>query len=428
MSCNIVLGAQFGDEGKGKVIDVLSEKADVVVRFQGGNNAGHTLIYKGEKLVCHLIPSGILHPNKLCAIGNGVVIDLEELHKEVQKIEQLGVKVTPARLFISNKAHVILPIYRLIDKERETGKGKLKIGTTLRGIGPAYEFKAARVGLRINDLLCEKTLKLALDQLYQYLEANFCYQHLIEKEGPTRTYDMLRELGTFFRPYIAEVSQLVYKWKQEGKRMLFEGAQGTMLDIDHGTFPYVTSSNTTAGGACTGSGLSPRYVDNIIGVTKAYVTRVGEGILPTELFDKDGEQLAKAGNEFGATTGRPRRCGWLDLVALKYAVEINGINQLILTKLDVLSGFSTIKCCRSYEINGEKTTDYPTDYEQLKLAVPVYEELPGWNSDVQDVREYDSLPAKARGLVHLIEAHLDVKVILVSVGPGREHIIRANES
>jgi len=423
MSCKILLGAQFGDEGKGKVIDVLAEKSDIIVRYQGGNNAGHTLVYQGKTLVFHLVPSGLLHHNKLCILGNGMVIDLDALFDEFKRLDDLGIKISPENILVSNKAHIILPFQKLMDKHREQRKKDNKIGTTLRGIGPSYEQKFARIGLRVGDLLNIATLDEKLNNIYQYIKEEYTYADQINIDDIESCRKSLHKYTEKLSPMIADISYVLHKSKKAGKRILFEGAQGTMLDIDHGTYPYVTSSNTTAGGACTGAGISPKFIDKVIGVTKAYVTRVGSGYLPTELFDDDGKNLAQIGNEFGATTGRPRRCGWIDLLALRYAVELNGIEEIVLTKLDVLSSFKKIKYCRKYMLDGQEITEFPTNYESLSRAKPIYEELNGWQRDISEVRDFADLPFQARAFVNLIESYLDVKVIMISVGPAREHVI-----
>ncbi len=427
MGSKIVLGAQFGDEGKGKIVDVLAEKADIIARFQGGNNAGHTLIYKGKPLVCHLVPCGILHSNKVSVIGNGVVIDLEELKQEISMIEDLGIEVKSKNFMISNKSHIILPLYRKIDKLREQGKGDGKIGTTLRGIGPAYELKAMRTGLRMGDLLDNQVWLEKLQHLYDTIAKERLYDSILAEEPFEKAKAELEGYSKFFSPYVKDLTRKFYDWNKQGKRILLEGAQGAMLDVDHGTYPFVTSSNTTAGGACAGAGISPRFIDKVVGVAKAYVTRVGSGVLTTEINDDNGKMLMEIGREYGATTGRVRRCGWLDLVALKYAVEVNGIDELILTKLDVLSSFDKIKYCKSYLLNGEKIDQFPSDYNELCKVEPLFEEFEGWKTDIAEIRDYQELPSSVRSYIQMISAFLDVKISLISVGPGREHIIRVDE-
>ncbi len=420
----VVVGAQWGDEGKGKVVDRYAARADWVIRYQGGNNAGHTLVVDGEKTVLHLIPSGILSPSTRCAIGPGVVVDPVVLLEEVEALEARGLTIQ-GRLVVSPNAHVILPYHRRLDAARERRDA---IGTTGRGIGPAYEDKVARRGIRVADLGEPDRLDAKIRA--RVPELNAVLDHLGSDPIPGREIDAMiadyARLGERLAAFVGEVGQRLEDAHAEGHRLLFEGAQGVLLDVDHGTYPYVTSSNTVAGNAATGSGLGPRRVGHVVGISKAYTTRVGSGPFPTELKDRSGDELRKAGSEFGATTGRPRRCGWLDLVALRYAVRVAGIEKLVLTKLDVLAGLDPIRICIGYELDGERVDDFPRTCEALERVRPVYEDLPGFAA-LGEADRYDSLPAAARAYVERVSKELDVDVCLVSVGPGRGEDIELSD-
>jgi adenylosuccinate synthase len=421
----VVIGAQWGDEGKGKIVDLLAEKADCIVRFQGGNNAGHTLVVGGEKTVLHLIPSGVLHPGKICLIGNGVVLDPEVFCKELDNLAAHGVNVGPERLVISKRTHLILPYHRLLDGAREQSKsGKDKIGTTGRGIGPCYEDKAARIGIRAGDLKDGQLLRLKIEKAL--VEKNALFEHLfgLEPLDPSSVFDLLKPWAERLLPYIGDVSAHVGEAMKAGRTVLFEGAQGTHLDIDHGTYPYVTSSSTVSGNASAGTGCSPRMLDRILAVVKAYTTRVGAGPFPTELADSSGEHLQVKGAEFGATTGRKRRCGWLDAVILRESVRLNGPTEIVLTKLDVLGGLRELRICTAYRYAGQLIEYPPQEQDGLSLVEPVYESMPGWDMDISAVEHWDDLPKAAKAYVRRIEELLGVPVSLASVGPDRSQTIR----
>jgi len=420
MANTILVGAQWGDEGKGKIIDVLTEQADVVVRTQGGNNAGHTVFIGKQKYILHLIPSGILRKKKICVIGNGVVVDPVGLVGEIEGLRKIGVKVN-GNLYVSETAHVVFPYHRELDAQREVLKGKNKIGTTKRGIGPAYGDKAARVGLRMIDLVNAERFKEKLEakikENNEVLKA-FGAKPLSFKE----VHAAYRKAGDYLRPFVTNTVTLLHESVRRGDGILFEGAQGTFLDIDHGTYPYVTSSNTTAGGACTGSGVAPNRMDRVVGVLKAYTTRVGEGPLPTENAEI-ADMLHAMGREFGATTGRPRRCGWFDSVATRHATMVNGIDDLAVTNIDGLDTVETIKVCIGYR-DGKKKYDYvPNDIEVLARCEPVYAEFPGWRTPTHNARSWKDLPAKARSYLKAIAELSDAKLFIASVGPGREQTI-----
>jgi adenylosuccinate synthase len=414
------VGAQWGDEGKGKIIDVLTEQADVVVRTQGGNNAGHTVFVGKTKYVLHLVPSGILRNRKTCVIGNGVVIDPVSLVEEIEGLRKLSIK-TRGNLFISETAHLVFPYHRELDAQREVLKGKHKIGTTKRGIGPAYGDKAARVGLRVIDLIDIKRFE---DKLQRRVRENNEVLKALGAE-PLSFKQVLadyREAGSYLRPFVANTVVLLHDAMRRGKDILFEGAQGTFLDIDHGTYPFVTSSNTTAGGACTGSGVPPHRMDRVVGVVKAYTTRVGEGPLPTENAEI-ADMLHGMGREFGATTGRPRRCGWFDSVATRHATMVNGIDELAVTNLDGLDTVETIKVCIAYRI-GNKRYDYvPNDVQTLAECEPVYAEFEGWKTPTTKARTWKQLPARARAYLKAITDLTGAKLLIASVGPGRDQTI-----
>ncbi len=426
MNCSIILGAQWGDEGKGKIVDMYSRQADVVVRYQGGHNAGHTVWVNGEKYVLHLIPSGIIHENTINIIGNGVVIELEALISEMKGLIERGISFD-GRFFISDRAHIIMPYHTLFDKHKEELKGAKKIGTTGRGIGPTYMDKTGRIGIRICDLFDDKVLESKIrsnvEEVNIYAEKIFG----INQVSADTIISACKNFAKEIKAYVTDTAVIINKLVSENKKVMFEGAQGTMLDIDFGTYPFVTSSNGTAGGACIGAGISPRSIKNIAGVMKAYTTRVGSGPFPTELFDKDGEELRRIGAEFGASTGRPRRCGWLDLVAAKYAVMLNGLNYIALTKLDVLDSMDTIKVCTAYEIDGEIVDTFPAEIDKLERIKPVYKEFAGWKEDVSKAKTLDDLPENARKYVDFIKEYLGVPYCVVSVGVDREQTIVLNE-
>lgn len=423
MSKNVVvLGTQWGDEGKGKIVDLLTEQAAAVVRFQGGHNAGHTLVINGEKTVLHLIPSGILREHVQCLIGNGVVLAPDALFKEIDQLEAGGVPAS-SRLGISPACPLILPYHVGIDQAREAARGKKAIGTTGRGIGPAYEDKAARRGLRVGDLVNPSLFKEKLEGILDY--HNFVLKNYYQ--APTfsvsEIYDEAMEHAKRIVPMTVDVTRILDDLRKADKHIMFEGAQGTLLDIDHGTFPYVTSSNTTAGGASTGTGVGPKAIDYVLGITKAYTTRVGSGPFPTELFDEVGAHLAKQGHEFGATTGRARRCGWFDAVALKRSIQINSLTGICLTKLDVLDGLDSIKICTAYMLNGETITDAPMAAELFEQCEPVYEEMPGWSESTVGAKTMDALPKAALDYINRLSELLETPIDIVSTGPDREETI-----
>jgi len=419
----VVVGAQWGDEGKGKVVDIYTEYADDIVRYQGGNNAGHTLVVGSEKIVLHLIPSGILHEGKRCIIGNGVVLDPEVFIKEITKLKESGRIKDDACLLLSESLHVIMPYHKRIDIAREAKSGDKKIGTTGRGIGPCYEDKIGRRGIRLMDLINEEVFARKVEEFL--VEKNFLLENLLG-EKPFSVEEIVTEYRGYaavLAKYMADTSLVLDKDLQAGKKVLFEGAQGTLLDVDHGTYPYVTSSSTCAGGACTGSGVSPRNIHEIVGISKAYVTRVGSGPFPTELLDATGEQLRQTGGEFGATTGRPRRCGWFDTMVIRYAVRVNGLTGIALTKLDVLSDFDTIKVCTGYTYQGKALETLPAALEVFENCQPVYEELPGWRTDITGAKSFEELPENARKYVHRLQELAGCPIIMVSVGPRRDQTI-----
>lgn len=421
----IILGSQWGDEGKGKVVDLLMEQADVVARFQGGHNAGHTLVINGQKTILRLIPSGILHSHVQCLIGNGVVLSPTALLQEMGELEQRNIDVK-ARLRISNSCVLILPYHVMIDQARETAKGKAKIGTTGRGIGPAYEDKVARRALRFADLFDAKVFASKLEEVLDY--HNFILQHYHHHEPVDfqQLLDSTLALAPQLKSMRADVSGLLADYRKQGKHIIYEGAQGTLLDVDHGTYPFVTSSNTVAGAACAGTGIGPLNIDYILGITKAYTTRVGSGPFPTELEDDTGKLLAKRGNEFGSVTGRPRRCGWLDMVILRKSVQINSISALCITKMDVLDGMPTLRICTSYRLGDKEVTVAPTDAAELAACVPVYEELPGWTESTVGVKSFDALPVNAQKYLLRIEALAGVPIDMISTGPDRVDTIVLN--
>ncbi|MDX2502258.1 MAG: adenylosuccinate synthase [Deltaproteobacteria bacterium] len=418
----IIVGTQWGDEGKGKIVDLLAEHAHLVVRFQGGNNAGHTMVVGGEQFICHLIPSGILQ-DKTCIIGNGVVVDPAVLLEEMDNLKGRGINTGEDRLLISERAHVIMPYHQSVDQAREQFKGDKKIGTTGRGIGPAYEDKATRRGIRFVDLLdpkvFEEKVKTILDEKNFYLKNYLSAETLDAGE----IVDQYQVYAQRLAPHVANVSITINDAIKNGQHVMFEGAQGTHLDIDHGTYPFVTSSNTVAGNACCGSGVGPKQIDEVIGIVKAYTTRVGAGPFPSELFDDIGDQIQKTGAEFGATTGRRRRCGWLDTVILKNSVRLNGLTGLAITKLDVLDGLDSVKICTGYEYKGEIISDFPASLDVLADCKPVYETLPGWAEDLSVLRKIEDFPPNAKSYLDRIAELTETDLHIVSVGPDRDQTI-----
>jgi adenylosuccinate synthase len=424
MSSVVVVGTQWGDEGKGKIVDLLTRYADYVVRFQGGNNAGHTLVVEGKQYVFHIIPSGILYENKTCMIGNGVIIDPAVLLGEIDKLKESGLTVTPKRLTISERAHLIMPYHSTLDQATEASLAKgQKIGTTGRGIGPCYIDKVGRRGIKVGDF---EDMELFKDKLEANLEEkNF----LLTKKFASKPLDFKEILDQFqgyaerLLPYVGNISLELDAARKRNENILFEGAQGTQLDIDHGTYPFVTSSNTIAGNACNGSGAGPVHIDEVIGILKAYTTRVGEGPFPTELLDSTGEELQKKGGEFGATTGRKRRCGWLDGVVATDAVRLNSITGLAITKLDVLSGQPSLKIAKEYTLDGSTYKAMPANIKKAQAVQPVYEEFPGWQEDIREVRVFEDLPQNAKDYVKKIEDFTEVKAAIISVGQDREETL-----
>lgn len=418
----VIIGAQWGDEGKGKIVDLLTDRATAVVRYQGGHNAGHTLVINGQKTVLHLIPSGILHRAVTCIIGNGVVLSPSALLEEIHSLEARGIAVRDY-LRLSDACALLLPYHVALDQARELARGQAKIGTTGRGIGPAYEDKIARRGLRLSDLFNPSQFATKLKEVMDY--HNFALQHYFK----TATIDyqsVLDEtlaLGAQLMPLVIDVPPLLQQWCQAGNNILFEGAQGTMLDIDHGTYPFVTSSSTTGGGAATGSGMGPRYFDYILGIAKAYCTRVGSGPFPTELFDEVGEHLTSKGFEFGATTGRRRRCGWIDVAVLKRAIFVNSLTGLCITKLDVLDGLDPVRICTGYRYQGQECTLPPNGASALAQCEPIYLELPGWQESTVGIQEYQQLPANARAYLEKLESLIDIPIDLISTGAERNETI-----
>ncbi|GAA0860299.1 adenylosuccinate synthase [Clostridium nitritogenes] len=427
MSAFIVIGAQWGDEGKGKMTDYLAEEADVVVRFQGGNNAGHTVVVGDKEYKLRLIPSGILYDDKTNVIGNGVVVDPKALFEEIEYLEGVGVKVTPEKLIISDRAHLIMPYHKVLDKLKEKARGKNDIGTTGRGIGPCYTDKFERCGIRVCDLMHENVFR---EKLEQNIEAKNAYITKVLGGEPLNYEEILKEyleLAKKLRPFVADTSVKVYDSILADKTVLFEGAQGMLLDIDYGTYPYVTSSNTTAGGVASGSGIGPRMITNAVGIAKAYTTRVGKGPFPTELDNEVGEWIREKGHEYGVNTGRSRRCGWLDLVILKTSVRVSGLTSLAVTKIDTLAGLDKIKVCVGYKFNGEIIDYFPASLEDLALCEPVYEEFDGWDDSVANARSYDELPENAKKYIERIEEFTGTRVSIVSVGPKRDQTMRVKE-
>jgi adenylosuccinate synthase len=408
----VVVGTQWGDEGKGKIVDLLTEESDLIIRFQGGNNAGHTLVVGDKK--------GILHAGKLCVIGTGLVIDPEILLEEIAALKEKGYTVSTDTLAVSDRAHVIMPYHKMIDHAREASQ---KIGTTGRGIGPAYEDKARRTGIRMNDLVHPELLRRKIDAIFDEKQEYLTSVLKVKGLGKQELIEKYQALGERLKPFVTDTSVLIDRTIRQGRNLLFEGAQGANLDMDHGTYPYVTSSNTVAGQACVGAGVGPTRIDMVLGICKAYTTRVGGGPFPTELDDETGEKLRAFGGEYGATTGRPRRCGWLDLVALRHSIRLSDISRLAITKLDVLSGFETIRVATSYRSGGTLIEHMPADLEMYPDLEMVYDELPGWEDNISSIRSYDELPANCRAYVSYLEDRLEVRASIVSVGPKREETI-----
>ena len=418
----VVLGSQWGDEGKGKIVDLLTDRAAAVVRFQGGHNAGHTLVIGDKKTVLHLVPSGILRDNVLCLIGNGVVLSPEALFEEIEMLEKEGVPASQ-RLKISEACPLIMPYHIALDQAREIARGKKAIGTTGRGIGPAYEDKVSRRGLRVGDLLDAEAFAEKLKGVMEYHNHALVHYFKAEAVDYQTVLDEIMAMRDRIISMIADIPATLYNLRKDGADIMFEGAQGTLLDIDQGTYPYVTSSNCTAGGACTGSGVGPRDLDYILGITKAYTTRVGAGPFPTELFDDVGQYLGEKGNEFGATTGRSRRCGWFDGVALRRAAQVNSITGLCITKLDVLDGLETLRICTAYEYDGKTLELPPVGADAIEKCKPVYEDMPGWTESTVGVRSLDDLPANAKAYIKRLEEIVDVPVDIISTGPERDETI-----
>lgn len=424
MSADVILGAQWGDEGKGKIVDLFSKQYKVIVRYQGGANAGHTVIVGKEKYIMHLLPSGILHKGTLNIIGGSVVIDLASLVKEIEELKGRGITITPKNLMISGGAQVVMPYHKAIDQAREGRNESKKIGTTGRGIGPTYADKYARAGIRVMDIFDDTGLADKLEAALE--EKNFLLEKLYSKPA-VKKEDVIEEMKKYravIRPFVGDTTGAINAALAKKKKVLFEGAQGALLDIDFGTYPYVTSSNPTIGGVMTGSGISHNHIGKVWGIAKAYQTRVGNGPMPTEMDEATGEKTRKEGGEYGATTGRPRRCGWLDLVALKYVCDLNGLTDIILTKIDVLSIFREIKICTHYMREGKKTDRFVSDAKELSECVPVYKTLKGWNVDLTKVRKYKDLPKEAKAYIKFIKEYTGVKVSIVSVGPEREQILK----
>jgi adenylosuccinate synthase len=420
----VIVGAQWGDEGKGKIVDLLTQYADTVVRFQGGNNAGHTIVLKGEKFVFHLMPSGILYENKKCIIGNGVVLDPAVLIEEIAEVKRKGYFKDDSQLMISEETHLILPYHRKIDVARER---IFKIGTTGRGIGPAYEDKVARCGIRAVDLIDEKVFRKKLEE--NLIQKNiYLVQVLKEKTFEfSEIFDEYLLYKKELEKYVKDTLLVLHEDIRRGENILFEGAQGALLDVDHGTYPYVTASNTVAGNACAGSGIGPTMINSVIGVAKAYTTRVGEGPFPTELRDQLGEKIREMGGEYGATTGRPRRCGWFDAVVVNHSIRINGIREMAITKLDVLNNFEKIKVCVGYRLNGKVIHHVPSNLEMLQSSEPVYEEVNGWDTEIKGARNFSDLPYNAQRYIRRIEELINTKITMISVGPERNETIEVKD-
>ncbi|HPO90106.1 MAG TPA: adenylosuccinate synthase [Victivallales bacterium] len=419
MPVSLIVGIQWGDEGKGKIIDFLTEKADVVARFQGGNNAGHTVEIGDKKFILHLVPSGIFRENTLCLICNGVVVDPIALMIEMKELEKQGIQFKN-RIQISTRAHLVMSYHKLIDGlyEQRRKEGE-KIGTTKRGIGPAYADKASRTGIRACDILDKTLLRAKFARQFEYYN-NIFESYSSQTLSFEEEWEKLKEAADYISPYIEDTVLTINKAAKENKNVVLEGAQGMWLDVDYGTYPFVTSSNTTAGGACTGSGLSPKYINNVVGIMKAYTTRVGEGPFPTELNDSIGEYIRSKGNEFGASTGRPRRCGWFDAVSAKYSCMVNGVDSLAITKLDVLDELDEIKVCTAYEINGKISYDMPSITEKIAIAKPIYETIPGWKTKTSNISCWDKMPSKTKEYIQYISKLVGSKASIISIGPRRD--------
>ncbi|MBB5346743.1 adenylosuccinate synthase [Desulfoprunum benzoelyticum] len=422
MASVVVVGTQWGDEGKGKIVDLLTRYADFIVRFQGGNNAGHTLVVDGRQFIFHLIPSGILYEDKICMIGNGVIVDPGVLLGEIDSLQQQGLAVSPQRLMISENAHLIMPYHGRLDQAREASMAR-KIGTTGRGIGPCYMDKVGRIGIKAGDLLDPDLFRDKLQAAIE--EKNFMITQRYGGEPVSfeAIYDDYMRFGERLNPFVGNISVELDRARKAGRNILFEGAQGTQLDIDHGTYPFVTSSNTVAGNACNGSGYGPAHIDAVVGIMKAYTTRVGEGPFPTELNDEVGRELQAKGHEFGATTGRPRRCGWLDGIVVNDAVRLNGLTGLAVTKLDVLSGQPVLKIANAYDLEGKTLATMPSNIRQVERVVPRYEEMPGWQKDITGIRQFEDLPGAAKDYIRRIEDFTGTPAVIVSVGPDRSETL-----
>jgi adenylosuccinate synthase len=426
----VIIGAQWGDEGKGKVVDLLADRFDIVSRYQGGHNAGHS-VYVGEKaFVLRLLPSGIIHPGKTCVLGNGMVIDPKAFFEEVDQMESQGIVVTPDRLKVSSRAHLIMPYHRALDHTSEERLGNERIGTTLRGIGPAYEDKAGRRGIRVADALSPEVLRMRIERNLE--EANRII--VLYGQPPLYADDIYNEIAPLverLRPYVCETSHFIAEARKQKKKILLEGAQATLLDVDHGTYPYVTSSNPTAGGAAVGAGIPPHHISGVLGIVRTYATRVGEGPFPTEMVDAEEDManlIRQRGNEYGSVTKRPRRCGWFDAVATRYAAELNGFDSVALTKLDVLDALDEIKVCVGYEIEGKRIDTFPAVSHDLRMIKPLYEMLPGWKTDTLGVTKFDDLPEKAKTYVAFLSSQIGVEIGLISTGPERDQTIILGDS
>ncbi|HEV8132891.1 MAG TPA: adenylosuccinate synthase [Acidobacteriota bacterium] len=422
----VIVGTQWGDEGKGKIVDLFSENFDIVARYQGGHNAGHTVIIQGQKYILHLIPSGILHPGKVCVIGNGVVVDPPALLTEMETLRKVGISVED-RLFISNRAHMVMPYHRAMEAGEEQARADRALGTTARGIGPCYEDKAGRRGIRLGDIFNEQVFDAKIREnvkLKNSVLQKFYGQVPLDAEQTSREY---RALCEKIKPYITDTAEYLNRQIKQGKRVLFEGAQGTLLDVDHGTYPYVTASNATAGGACTGTGVGPTSIHGVVGIAKAYTTRVGAGPFPTELGNSIGERIRNRGQEFGSSTGRPRRCGWFDAVVVRYSSLINNVDTLVITKLDVLDELEEIRICTRYSISGRELDSFPTDIETLECCQPTYETHPGWMCDTSAITRYSKLPPMARSYLERLSQLIQTNISIVSTGPDRAETIMSEE-
>ena len=421
MPAIVLVGAQWGDEGKGKITDMLAEGVDIVVRYQGGANAGHTVMVDQDEYRLHLIPSGILYDDKICVIGDDVVLDLKVLLDEMEGVEKRGISAENLR--ISRNAHLVMPYHKLLDRMEEELKGKHRLGTTGRGIGPAYVDKMARIGLRVSDLFDEEEFRGRLGHTLKY--KNLILREIFKHQGFDQEEIVSEYLGygSRIKKYVADTSLLIYEALRDEKIVLFEGAQGTLLDVTHGTYPYVTSSHPIAGGACVGAGIGPTKIDRVLGITKAYTTRVGEGPFPTEAHGEEGQILQKRGGEFGTTTGRPRRCGWLDTIQLRYSVRINGINSMAMTKLDVLDEMEKISVCTAYKVNGKIMEEFTTDFKILRSCEPVYEELPGWKQDTSSIKDFHEFPQEAKNYIRSVERLIRTPISIISVGPRRRQTV-----